>query len=522
MEDPFWSLLLLLGISLSVKTVLLCLASSDAINTDGVLYIEGAKALALGQFQTAIEIYPMPLLPGLIALFHGIIKNWCLAARMVSLTFASLTLVPLYFITRDLFEKRSAFWACLAFGLHPFGNQMAYLVYRGPLYLFFLACTIWTLIRYLKEPTCKGLLASFAFSMLAASVRIEGLLMLFIIPIMVITLSFFHRKFRNNSLLIAIAWGTCSVAGIVISTQLMEPNLFTINRLGDVIETFKRIVSLKIFEQYLKIYHALEKMEVLSILPTENQNFGEIARHYLWLVYLIGLGETVIQALFPIYLIPAFIAFARERLRLLRTVILVLFFSYLALNYVHLISHDYTNKRFVWACSFMLFPWVGRGIEISWRSAQQFSRPLLFKGALVILFCFLPIFTTMKHFETVDGVVIRTGKWLKASKCKELTMLVNDKRIPFYAGIDFPWLGKEGSRTPYVFVNTKLEGISRLKRLASETKPEIVILKLPKKHASARPRLTGYDLIKIFNDKKRVVFIFAQKTAARLCAQGMQ
>ncbi len=515
LEDPFKALFLLIAISLSIKIILIYLASSDAINTDGVIYIEGARALALGQFHSALETYPMPLLPAFIALFHGLVKDWCLAARMVSLTFSTLTLIPLYLITKDLFEKRSAFWACLAFALHPFGNHMAYLVYRGPLYLFFLACTIWSIVQYLKEPSGRHLLTSFIFGLLAASVRIEGLLILFIIPIIITILSFFDKKFRNYSLLLAMALSTLSIGGIVLLSQLNMQDLLTINRLGDAFEFFKRVISLKVFDQYMKIYHALEGMESLSILPTENQNFGEIARHYLWLVYLIGLLETISQALFPIYLIPAIISFSKKSFDLPKKILLVFFFSFLAIDYMHLISHDYTNRRFVWACSFILFPWVGHGMEIVWHKADKSSMPRLSKGAIMFLFFLLPILTTINHFEKVDSVVVQAGKWLKNSQCKDLSLLVNDRRIPFYASIDT----SEGKRSfkPYFFVNTKLEGFSEIKRLAREKRPEIIILKLSQKHPLNTEELEGYHPIKTFIGKKRVVFILARKEVSRIC-----
>ncbi len=85
------------------------------LNFDGEIYIAAARKYAEGMYREGLAIYPMPLYPYLIALVHRIIPNWILAGRLISYFSMTLTVIPLYLLSKDLFDRRAAFWAFIAF-----------------------------------------------------------------------------------------------------------------------------------------------------------------------------------------------------------------------------------------------------------------------------------------------------------------------------------------------------------------------------------------------------------------------
>ena len=109
----------ILGLSAIIKVLVLIALSEKAINNDGLLYISAAQHFASGYFKEGLVLYPMPLYPFLITIVHFIISDWVLAARLISLVSLILAIIPLYLISKELFNYRIAFWGCLAFALIP-------------------------------------------------------------------------------------------------------------------------------------------------------------------------------------------------------------------------------------------------------------------------------------------------------------------------------------------------------------------------------------------------------------------
>ncbi len=107
------------------------------LNFDGEIYIAAARKYAAGMYKEGLAIYPMPLYPYLIALMHRIIPNWILAGRLISYFCMTLTVIPLYLLSKDLFDRRAAFWACIAFTLLPDTLLHSNEVMRDPPFFLF-------------------------------------------------------------------------------------------------------------------------------------------------------------------------------------------------------------------------------------------------------------------------------------------------------------------------------------------------------------------------------------------------
>ena len=122
-------LVLLLLLSAILKAIL-SLGIGVMNPEDGVLYITAAQKLAGGAFKDALAIYGMPFYPLLIALTHYVIPNWIAAALIISIISSVFTIIPLYLLTKEIFYRQAALWACAAFAVLPLSNHWSVGVLR--------------------------------------------------------------------------------------------------------------------------------------------------------------------------------------------------------------------------------------------------------------------------------------------------------------------------------------------------------------------------------------------------------
>ena len=109
-------LVFVLCLSLVIKTIFALF--TKVINPDGVLYITAAQQFASGDFGAGLAIYPMPAYSLLILFVHFFIRDWIIAALVLNIVMSVFVLIPLYLLTKNLFDQRVAFWACVAFAFH--------------------------------------------------------------------------------------------------------------------------------------------------------------------------------------------------------------------------------------------------------------------------------------------------------------------------------------------------------------------------------------------------------------------
>ena len=128
----------LLLLSLILKLFLL--GQNEVITNDGPRYINLAIQLTHGDFWAAVKgdiTFVYSLVIGALGFFFS---DLVLVARLVSLAASVLTVIPLYLLFHDIWNKRIAFLSCLFFVILPCFNEYAVEVMRDPLFLFTFAC----------------------------------------------------------------------------------------------------------------------------------------------------------------------------------------------------------------------------------------------------------------------------------------------------------------------------------------------------------------------------------------------
>ncbi|MBU1626041.1 glycosyltransferase family 39 protein, partial [bacterium] len=139
--------------------------SDSLVNNDGLVYISAAQKFAAGHFEEWLSAFPMPFYPLLIAIFHFLIPDWVAAARIISIMFIVFALIPIYLLTKELFDRKAAFWACLAFALAPFPNSLAGGVMRDPGFIFFMTWAVYFALRTTQIPRIIFLVMTVVFSL---------------------------------------------------------------------------------------------------------------------------------------------------------------------------------------------------------------------------------------------------------------------------------------------------------------------------------------------------------------------
>ncbi len=111
---------------------------TPVINNDGVLYIYQAQKVFSGAWRQAINwgYNFIPFSTFVIVLFFKIFHNWIIAARLCSIVFASLAVIPFYLVFRFFFSKRIVFLLSCSFILSPFFIDRSVDIIKGPIYWF--------------------------------------------------------------------------------------------------------------------------------------------------------------------------------------------------------------------------------------------------------------------------------------------------------------------------------------------------------------------------------------------------
>jgi 4-amino-4-deoxy-L-arabinose transferase-like glycosyltransferase len=487
-------LVFVLCLSLIIKIILALFIK--LISPDGVLYITAAQQFASGDFRAGLAIYPMPAYSLLILLVHFLIRNWIIAALTVNIVMSVSVIIPLYLLTKNLFDQRVAFWACLAFALSPLPNYWSVLTLRGPSFMFFFAWAAY--LGYRAIQTGKLYLFSLAalFAILSAAFRIEGLIffpcsILFLIGLVMREAHDRIARIKGICILVAIPLVIAATLFLVLGSSWVS-----YNRLGELIQRTQSLFSLRFLDHYKLIYEQLETLKAGAY----THSFTQIARRYMWAIYLFGLLEVFIRVVFPAYLIPLVLGFKHSQLRN-RGFILFLSGFYLLFIYLYLISLNNVTYRSVYVPTSLLYPWIGVGMDRICAFLKRSRRPLVLGTILLLIFVCAPVFSAVRVLGEQDEVVKIAGKWLaEVPELKGKKIIATDARIPFYAD----------RRSGYIRYG---DGSSHqgIEEAALANNADVIAIRESIKRKDSIPELKYFKRVKEFVGRKRIIVIYLFK-----------
>ena len=493
-------LLIIICLSLALKLFILLFV--EAINSDGVAYITAAQEFAKGHFKEGFRISRMPFYPLLIVLFHSIVPNWVAAARLVSLLTSVLTIIPLYLLTKKLFEQKVALWACVAFALSPLPNHLSVEVIRDPAYVFFFAWTIYFAHDAVESNKLWFFLMAGAFSIFAFLCRMEGLILF---PCLIVFFLYIalkdadKRKTILKGTLIYLAIPILILSSFILYLQSKDrfflARIKHFNRLSYMKYHLQDLLKGEFLQNYKLIYSRMEDFEKTLPRKRGGLNFAEIARHHMYAVYFIGLLEGFINAIFPPYIIPLVVGFRKSQIGRYAFLFFVLT-CYLLLLYCSYIKRDTLRVRHLLAPAFLVFPLIGLGLH---RIVNSFKKSTWQRSVAILFILVLGGLSTYKSIDITwkqDDVVVRAGQWIGKRALRRAPMITTDRRIPFYAGKGKDYVSYRGSDHRAMEV------------LAVEKGYDVLVIRTRKKRMKSGPQLEKYRKTKEFVGVKDIVSIY--------------
>ncbi len=458
---------LLAIIVLSVFIKILLLLQASVVNRDAAVYIAAAQKFSCGMFAEGIQHYPMPLYPLLLAALHLIVPDWVLAGRLLSLLPLVLCLIPLYFLTLRLFDQHSARATALLFAVLPVFNTSVVGVVRDPLFLLLALGTLASVAQYNYHSSHRVLICAVALAVLATLIRIEGVILLALVPAL-----FVWEKRRNfNMRLLVQALCTFLSAFLVLGLAIWGFSFFGIvnqSRMPEVLVWGKGLITLDIFSDYRSLMAELKQLQ--QQLPAANlrNNIVESARHYAPIVYALGLTEILIKEVFPTSLLALWGLRRCPRLekisptRVSKVVVLWPWCAFIVLNLLFSVIYNFSTTRYMWMPIALTLPFVGLGISLWWRMLKPGA---LLAWLLMGVFFGAPALKSVADMPEKRTSIIEAGKWLLHHDAEQhYKVLFNDRRLALYAGrADTPhYADISGTTDAQEFLNYAVDGFMLL------------------------------------------------------------
>jgi len=165
------------------------------ISMDGAFqYIPMAKYFASGFFKDAVRFSgQQPLYSFLIALVSRSVSDFELAGKLISSFFGIVVIFPVYFLGKQIFDRKVAFLSAFFLAIHPYIRRFSGDVLKESTYLFLLATAIWFTLRTLQRERIYPYLFVPLFSALAYLVRPDGIEVLLVVFFYIL----FIKKFNS-------------------------------------------------------------------------------------------------------------------------------------------------------------------------------------------------------------------------------------------------------------------------------------------------------------------------------------
>lgn len=471
-KKPYLTVLLLIALAFILRMYPVIV--SNIITHDGIMYIENAKMVAKGEFKRIKVDSFFNLYPVLIVVFQKAFNNWETSGRMVSVVFGTLGVIPLFFLTKRLLNLNIAVVTAFFYVISPHIVEYSSDVLREALFWSLFLFAIWFGIEGILSNTKFKFLFLFLsalFTGLSVSVRIEGIIAIFIILVWAACL----YKSGDLNMRIFLSY---SVLYIFFLIMTFLPVLFFIRKnlgwwelglLGDKI--YYTFIEYENLDNLMKNYSHL-----LDNAPARIKGFIDISLRQRYAAYLSEVIYKFIKPLNIVFFILALFGLIKRRVFSYQKgeiFYIIWFFIAFISCYIYVAKIQYLGTRhgllmglpvLVWsAIGFFELSEKAKGLAMRLKGFLSFFR----FSTLIIIFIIIAyngygIFSSYRD----DKIELKkAGVYLKnmGFKEKNIATIPPLSRVVFYA-----------DATPILIP----QGISdeELKKLFSENKVDYVII----------------------------------------------
>lgn len=436
-------IILIMLFLLAIFLRLFLLRYHNIIEEDGLLFTSVAKNLFSGQgyldLEGKVSVAVGALYPILIGLFSFFIKNIELAGRFVSIIFGSILFVPIYLLTKKIYNKKVALIAALLIVIYPVLSYLSLIVYSDIIFYFFISLGAYVgLLAIKKRKYFLYFLTGIIFG-LSYLTRFEGGGYLFFIYLFAI----FYPKFKFKKafyILILFLIGFLIIASPYLIFLYNYTGHLSISAKSD----FSEVYMLEPYTEEYEQAHFLLNEDNTEIIqdrlrkPKEG-TIKKILKNPLKSIrtYIENLYEENNQFvdIFPIiFIILASFGLFRSNFKygLFKQLYLLIFILYPLLLY----PVFFILARFL-ACTIpFLIIWVSKGIYefgISFNK-KGFKNMMLW---FVIIICIFGIILTIYHPQYgIEQEALEhkeAGIWLKENIGEDLIIMSRKQWVSFYS-----------------------------------------------------------------------------------------
>jgi 4-amino-4-deoxy-L-arabinose transferase-like glycosyltransferase len=415
-------------------------ANAQIIAPDSVLYIEVAKDIFAGNFQDVYGYGFFNLYSFLIALFQMIFHNWELSGKMVSVLLGSLTIIPLFLFTKEIFNVKVAIVSTLFYAVHPRFVEYASDILREPTCWFFSALAIWFAWIGISRKKYIVFIFSGLSTGLAMFTRSEGILIGIVVILWIAWTSIKKSKERKRAF--------TYMAIYVFSLPLfMAPFLFLLKE-----DTHKWELGYPI-EKVAQLIRSNDNKEIQLMLPDkspgEKKGSFELSGIYRFGASLLDVLYKFVKS-FNVALIFLFLCGICRRRSIPYSqgdVILLIWISVVFLGLLSYLTRvGYLGTRHGLLMAFPALAWAGVGFfEIRDRMRKWFGDKKLFQRYarfdtffLIILILIILVPQTVFSLRKDKVELKMAGVELKQMGFSDTVFMVQPTliRIAFYANAE--------------------------------------------------------------------------------------
>lgn len=172
---------------------LYCLPNYDVISNDGTAYVRIAREMRLGNFAGVSSYGFYPVFVWLAGTFFQDLET---AGRLVSILFGSLLVVPVYMLGTELFNRRTAFAACLLMIFWASLRHWSCEVMTQSSYITLALTGIYLVWRMMRSSSMPSAVMAGLFMGLAYVTRTEAILLCILTPLPL--LFAFRKEFKSK------------------------------------------------------------------------------------------------------------------------------------------------------------------------------------------------------------------------------------------------------------------------------------------------------------------------------------
>ena len=422
-------------------------ANAQIITNDGVLYIKIAKGISSGNLQGVTDYGFFNLYSFLIALFQTVLRDWEFSGKMVSVVFGTLTIIPLFFLTRELFNQNIAIVSVLFYAIHPRFVEYSSDVLRDPVFWFFSIASLWLACEGISRKKYFVFVFASLSTGLAMFTRSEGILSFIVVILWIVWASIKESKQRKR----AFAYMAIYVFSLPL---LMAPFLFVLKEntnkweLGHPIE---------------KIVQYIRSNDNKEIQPIESDKSSEGKKGIVELSRIHWFGASFLDVLYKFFKsfnVALFFLFlcgvySRRSIPYSQSdAMLLIWISVVLLGlFCYLTKVDYLGTRHGLLMVFPALAWAGVGLfEIRERIRKWFGNVKLFQRYahfdtlfLIILILIILVPQTVFSYRYDKVELKKAGIVLKNMGFSNTTFIVEPtlSRVAFYADADAVQLPNE-------------------------------------------------------------------------------